>query len=377
MAAPQQGAGGSSDNSAGILWGIAAIFALLGGVWYAFKTQIVSGYLWVKLYEVKFISLFSSSDYLDRLQSAILAALSVPGAVSFHDLITIGSGVGAWLRIPFAALLLILAFFVYQSNTARTYRNTYKMKELAKLERENWPQITPVVGLDLLKTDIDTGPWAMAMTPMQYCKRHRILEEVPVRRTEGMSRKDWDRIDVVLKRGYANKLFALQLGPLWMGSHRLPDYMRALFAVFAARINADSKPAEKLLRQLAASSTSKLNTSGTNELLRKHENTKLVQEIVQRHAYVFTVMAAMLLGSREDGVQASADFLWLKPVDRRLWYILNVVGRQTPFVEVAGIYAHWIAENEAGRKLLVPMVEQATNALELALKDIVYKPDEK
>src|SRR3990167_7027000 len=116
MAAPQQG-GGQSDNSAGILWGIAAIFAILGGVWYAFKTQIVTGYLWVKLYEVKFISIFSSSDYLDRLETAILAALTVPKAVSFNDLILIGSGVGSWLRIPFAVLLLVLAFFVYQSNT--------------------------------------------------------------------------------------------------------------------------------------------------------------------------------------------------------------------------------------------------------------------
>jgi intracellular multiplication protein IcmP len=376
MAASQQ-AGGNQDNSAGILWGIAAIFAVLGGVWFAFKTQIVTGYLWVKLYEVKFISLFVSSDYLDRLQAAILAALSVPQAVNFHDLILIGSGVGSWLRIPFTAILIVLAFFVYQSNTARTYRNTYQMKDLAKLEKDNWPQISPVVGLDLLKTDIDTGPWAMGMTPMQYCKRHRILEEVRVRRTETMSRKDWDKIEVVLKRGQANKLFALQLGPLWMGTSRLPVYMRALFAVFAARINADSKSAENLLRQLAASSISRLDTSGTDELLRKHENTKLVQEIVQRHAYVFTVMAAMLRGAREDGVQASADFLWLKPLDRRLWYTLNTVGRQTPFVEVGGIFAHWIAENEAGRKLLVPMVEQATNALEIALKEIVYKPDEK
>ncbi len=376
MAAPQQG-GGQPDNSAGILWGIAAIFAVLGGIWFAFKTQIVSGYLWVKLFEVNIISSFSSSVYLSQLKTAIQAALAVPQNVSFHDLILIGSGVGSWLRIPFAAILLLLAFFVYQSNTARTYRNTYQMKDLAKLEKTNWPQITPVVGLDLLKTDIDTGPWAMAMTPMQFCKRHKILDEVRVRRTEGMSRKDWDRVDVVLKRGYANKLFALQLGPLWMGSNRIPEYMRALFAAFAARINADSKPAEKLLHQLAATSTTKLNTSGTNELIRKHENTKLVQEIVQKHAYVYTVMAAMLQAAREDGVQASADFLWLKPVDRRLWYILNVVGRQTPFVEVAGIYAHWVAENEAGRKLLVPMIDQATNALELALKDIVYKPDEK
>ena len=152
--------------------------------------------------------------------------------------------------------------------------------------------------------------------------------------------------------------------------------MRALFAAFAARINSDTKSAAHILAQLSVSSTSKLNLTGVDELLKKHANTKLVQKIVHTHGYVLTVMASMLEGARDDGVQASADFLWLKPLDRRLWYTLNTVGRQTPFVEVAGVFAHWVAEKEAGRKLLVPIVEEATNALDLALKEVVYRLDE-
>ncbi len=130
------------------------------------------------------------------------------------------------------------------------------------------------------------------------------------------------------------------------------------------------------MQQLARSSKSTLNFKGVDELLKKHYNTKAVQKIVQGHAYVLTVMAAMLKGARDDGVQASADFLWLKPMDRRLWYTLNTVGRQTPFIEVAGIFAHWRAEQEAQKRLVVPMVEEATNAVQLALKEVLYKRDE-
>ena len=192
-----------------------------------------------------------------------------------------------------------------------------------------------------------------------------------------MGRKDWDKVEVVLRRGLANKIFAMQLGPLWTGTDRLPPHVKALFAIFAARINADSKIALQLLSQLSASSKSNtLNYNGVDALLKKHENTKLVKKIVQSHSYVFTVMASMLEAARDDGVQASADFLWLKPMDRRLWYTLNTVGRQTPFIEVAGIFAHWIAEKEAGRKLIVPMIDEATNAVVLALKDVIYRPDE-
>lgn len=371
-AAPQ---GGQQDNSMAMLWSIAAIFAILAMIWYLFKSVIATSFLYIKLYEVKAISLVYASPALDHLQAAILAALANPKYVAFNDLVLIGSGVGDWLRIPFAIVLFVLAVLVYFSNTAQVFRRTYSMKDFAKLEKENWPYITPVVNLDLIKTDIDAGPWAMATTPMQYCKRNKLLDEVAVRRYEGMHRKDWDRKDVVLRKGDANKLFALQLGSLWPGTNKLPPHIRALFAVFAARINADSKSAQAVLSRLA-SSAPKLNMTDVDALLKKHENTKLVQEIVQTHAYVYTVMASMLAAAREDGVQASADFLWLKPMDRRLWYVLNTVGRQTPFVEVAGIFAHWVAERDAGRRLLVPLVEEATKALELALKDIVYKPDE-
>lgn len=290
-------------------------------------------------------------------------------------MLMIGSAVGNWLRIPFAIILGLLAILIYFGSTARVYKSQYNMKDLAKLEKVNWPQISPVVGLDLIKADIDKGPWAMAMTPMQFCKRNHLLDEVRSQR-ETINLKDREKIEVVLRRGDANRLFALQLGPAWTGTKNLPPYIRALFAVFAARINADTKPAMELLAKLSASSTSNLDISGTDALLKKHENTKAVQKIVQSHAYILTVMASMLAGARDDGVQASADFLWLKPLDRRLWYTLNTVGRQTPFVEVAGVYAHWLAEKECGRRLMVPVIDEATKALEVALKEILYRRDE-
>lgn len=379
MAAPQQG--NQNDNSASMLWSVAAIFAGIGAVWYVFKDQLITFYLYIKLYEVDFLTYLSTHlDFnaagFEQMRSALMYALTKPGSIKFVDLMSVGVAVGDWLRIPLMVLLFILAVVIYFGNTTRVFKREYSMHELAKLEKVNWPQISPVVNLELLKTDIDTGPWAMAMTPLQFCKRNHLLEEVRPQRHEGMTRKDWDRIDVVLKRGDANKLFALQLGRLWKGTEALPPYYKALFAVFAARINADTKPAMDLLSQLNLSSTGKLDFSGVDALLKKYEHTKLVQKIVHSHAYNYTVMASMLEGAREDGVQASADFLWLKPLDRKLWYTLNTVGRQTPFIEVAGIFAHWLAEKEAGIKILVPMVEEATHAVEIALKEVVYKPDE-
>lgn len=88
------------------------------------------------------------------------------------------------------------------------------------------------------------------------------------------------------------------------------------------------------------------------------------------------MLPSLLEFARQDGVLPSAEFLWLKPLDRRLWFLLNCVGRQTPFAEIAGAFAHWKAEKEFGKPLTVPMVEEAVNGLEIAVKEIIYKPDE-
>jgi intracellular multiplication protein IcmP len=367
-AAPQPG---QSDSSAGILWAISAIFAVILAIWFQGKQYIVSYYYKLKLIEINLLSYFTSN--LD--DSRTLISLSDPNNTTVGEMFQLGTGVGYYLRIPCIIFIVMLAFLVFRNNSVRVYKRTYNMRDLLNLEKKNWPQSYPVAELDLLKMDIDKGPWAMAMTPMQFCKKNGLLEEFKQAAQENISRKDWGKIVVKLKRGLANRVFATQLGPLWQGHERLPPHVKALFAIFAARASSDPL-ALKLLRQLNVSATTKLDFTGVDELCRKYASTKEVKKITDTNAYVLTVMASMLRYARTDGVQASADFLWLKPLDRRLWYTLNTVGRQTPFSEVAGIFAHWTAEKEMGKRLLIPMVEEATNALELALSEIIYKPDD-
>src|SRR3990167_1605497 len=150
MAAPQQ-SGGQSDNSAGILWGVAAIFATLGFIWYAFKDFILSFYFTIKLYELNFLSLFNE-DHFVPLKAAMLKAIDHPDQVTFSQIMMLGSGVGDWLRFPFIIILILLAVVVYSSSNVRSFRRAYNMKELANLEKANWPQITPTANLNLIKT---------------------------------------------------------------------------------------------------------------------------------------------------------------------------------------------------------------------------------
>lgn len=208
----------------------------------------------------------------------------------------------------------------------------------------------------------------MALTPMQFCKKHKLLKE----KTGDDGRP---AVDVIA--GKASQVFVTQLGPFWTHVTALPPYARALFAAFAACGNHDRDPAFEVLNKISHSAESgKLDFTGADALLSKHVNSKLVAKVTQRHAYVLSVFASMFELARTDGVFASSEFLWLKPLDRKLWYMLNTVGRQTPVPEAAGPFAHWQAEKRWGGPMRTPMIESAVKGLEIALSEILYEPEE-
>lgn len=365
----QQSQGG--DTSLGPFWIIIGFFALAVGIWYFAHEQLASAVLHVRLWEAQLISFFT-----DGVNPQIAKIQNLPPALAtFGQLANISTAVGNYMRYPIAVILGIAAVLVYLSNPNMRYKKTYNMQMLIKTEMANWPQITPVSEVDLIKIDLDEGPWAMALSPMQFAKKHNLLKLERVIPTDGFANQS--KIVATLRRDDAQRAFALQLGRYWQGIDALNIQTKALFAVFAARGNRDKQGAADLLLQIAASTKSgKLDFSGVEELLNKHRNAKMVLKVTESHAFVLTTMASMLILARTDGVQAAADFLWLKPIDRSLWFMLNSIGRQTPFSEVGGPYAHWLAERKLGRKLIVPMIEEAVNALELALQERVYVPDE-
>jgi len=81
----------------------------------------------------------------------------------------------------------------------------------------------------------------------------------------------------------------------------------------------------------------------------------------------------MLVSARRSGIVANSSYLWLKPVDRALWYTLNNVGRKAVFTEMGAVHAHWLAEKKLGFALTEPMVEEAIYGLEDAAKSRIVR----
>src|SRR3990172_4527277 len=376
---PEQQQQSGQDNSLDFLWLMALIIGAVILSWYFGKVYIVSAVFYVRLYEItaldfvfgllakltQLVGLPSPQFNLGELANYIRKNIGTP--INFSDLGSMSTIVGNYIRYPLTLLMLAGAALLHFGGASHRFRHIFDTKLFKNLEQENWPQITPVVKLDLVNTKLDEGPWAFSPSPMRFCKKHDLLD---IEERNG-------KYNVTLRRGTANRVLSLQLGPRWHGVESLPTHLKALFAIFAARVNGDKKSADALSDQISASGAgSHLNFSGVEELLRKNANSKKVAKIIGLHGYVTTVLASMLVGARELGVLATSEFIWLKPIDRRMWYMLNTVGRPTAVSEICGAFAHWLAEKKLGLPLAVPMVEEGVRGLEIALSEIIYKPEE-
>ncbi len=379
---PPQGPGGGGgggqkpvDNHMGPVWLIIGLFVVGFIIWVWARGPLIRAFCYVKLFELSIISFFTNKAAL--MEISVRQIMIAPTEVPFSQIEQMANSVGNYIFIPVMIVLFVLSIVLYFRSSTSNFRHIYTMKSLQNAESVLWPQITPVMSMDLVKEHIEKGKWAMAMTPMQFIKHYKLFKEEVAIADETQLKKDVT-VTVSVKKTRARQLFAMQLGPLWQGVNHLSVHNKALFAIFAARLCRDEDSSRELLNSIARSGGKgkRLNFSGVNELLKKYANRKEVKKITQEHAYVLTVLAAMLAEARKDGVLATADFLWLKPIDRRLWFLLNSVGRQTAPAEVAGPFAHWLAENDLSRKIKMPMVEEAVDALELAISEIEYVPDE-
>lgn len=370
MAQAQQQGQGGGDHSLAPVWIMALVLFSLYFVWKVWHVQIVAFIFYLNKVQAALVNVFLDEDKL-RTYIYLMQTLD-PRAVQFEQLVDFTNFIGSYIRYPVIAILVVLSLILYKSDRTLRYKKKHSMQSLKQQEQKNWSSIVPVVAVDLVAEDINTGPWAMALTPMEFARKHNLLKKNDVLLDNLIPGQE---MTAGLRRGDAKRVFTLQLGPAFNGFMNTPDYVQALAAAFMARMNRDKKSAEEILSSLDKLYVSR-NFKGTNYLsvLKKYENTEIVQEVCVKHAYLLTAMASLLQASRDDGVVPSSGFLWLKTVDRRLWYMLNCVGRQTPYAEVGGPFAHWRAEIVMGRSSRAPMIDEAIKALEIAIKEVKLTP---
>ncbi|MCH8621297.1 type IVB secretion system coupling complex protein DotM/IcmP [Undibacterium sp. TS12] len=378
MPPPQAGNSGN-DNSSDGLWSMLLFAAGVLVLWFAGKGFIVGAIFLFRSYVTGPLIAFFDADVGAALEWMRHAPY---GEVEYAEFAANGELIGRYTKVPAMLLCMAMGAYIYFKHPSQKFKRRWDMFSLSKKEVVLWPCITPVLNANLLKTPIESGRWAWSTTPREWVEKNQLWENyeeispvsgLPVERR----RLNMAKAEIALIK---------QLGPRFTSFNDLPPYLKALLGSFMAKICGDKKTALKILNQLSASSTAvgvasndvsaKLALASFDTELgvacfERYKSDEKIVKILARHAYLSTAMLALLDKARASGVVASAEFLWLKPVNRTLFYMFNALGRRTCWMDSAGIFAHYQAELQTSKKVVRPYVKTALDGLASYLEEYI------
>ena len=315
-----------------------------------------------------------------------------PGTLTWENITVILRYSGEWIRWPYALILFLLGGLAVLYGRTADLTRRFSMDSLLKNNAEQFPCLRPVVGRGtylLSPESRDSGPWRIARTPVQFCLENGLLvdkENKPVSAGKalknGMPDENLEAYGAMeFSKENATKILTEQLGRR-LDCILMLDSCRFVLAVaFMGYAEGDKQSCIDILDSVSCSYEEKDGICSADvleqedflekvkALFMKH---KAVQEdpLLLRHAaYELPWFMALLTRARQKGVLACSQFLWLRPLDRPLWYALNQCGGNTAWAEGLAAWAHYAAEEKAGKSLDKPHIAKAVHSLREALAE--------
>lgn len=339
------------------------IFLVLGLVmavlWFSMSAQISSGIRWLRVGELSVISFFTDKYDADiRLLKQLR-----PNQIRFQDLVIMTGLTSEVLKIPIAGILLAMSLVAFRLKRKHPYSRRFDLEGLAKEQAAAFPVTSPMMKFNPLKENSRTlgspvpeklPPFAEALVPEEWVAHN----DIPV--TDG-----------VIDPDAARMAFARQLGGRWKGVNALPLYAKALFVAFSMKANGLRGESDDFLGEVAKCWEPGKGLILTPALRREIKSKitdpkfgRVTEKLAALHSFTTPALLRCLLVAREQGgVLAPAQFVWLRAVDRHLWYALNNLGRGATHIEGSGAIAHYRAEKNAGKPIPNPQVQTAVEGL--------------
>ena len=315
-----------------------------------------------------------------------------PGTLTWENITVILRYSGEWIRWPYALILFLLGGLAVLYGRTADLTRRFSMDSLLKNNAEQFPCLRPVVdrGKYLLSPESrDSGPWRIARTPAQFCLENGLLVDrenkpVPAGKAlkNGMPDENLKAYGAMeFSKENATKVLTEQLGNKFDCLLLYSECRFILAAAFMAYAEGDKKSCMDILDAVSCSYSEENGICSVNlleqedflekaeSLIMKHR-TVLKDPLLLRHAaFELPWFMALLTRARQKGVLACSQFLWLRPLDRPLWYALNQCGGNTAWAEGLAAWAHYAAEEKAGTSLNKPHIAKAVHSLREALAE--------
>ena len=371
-----------------IIAGVIVVFFILPMLYAAHAGSINAPFLAFAKLQLKAFLPFS--EEVRRLWAELINC--DPATLTRENITAILRYSGEWIRWPYALVLLLLGGLAVLYGRTADLTRRFSMDSLLKNNAEQFPCLRPVVdrGKYLLSPESrDSGPWRIARTPVQFCLENGLLvdkENKPVSAGKalknGMSDENLEAYGAMeFSKENATKVLTGQLGNKFDCLLLLSECRFILAAAFMAYAEGDKKSCMDILDAVSCSYSEENGICSVNlleqedflekaeSLIMKHRTVLKAPLLLRHAAFELPWFMALLTRARQKGVLACSQFLWLRPLDRPLWYALNQCGGNTAWAEGLAAWAHYAAEEKAGTSLNKPHIAKAVHSLREALAE--------
>lgn len=297
---------------------------------------------------------------------------------------------GSWFRWPLLCCLTVLPVFTFRMGSVEKLTRKFDMEKLLQENSRNFPALLPVVGRGkylLSRESFDNGPWKLARSPLQFVVEHGILdgpngfpctpEDVLENGMASMEKPAYGHC--VFKEERALAVLKKQLGEPFSDINSFSPVRKALAVALMLYALGRKQECIAILDDASASYSEKngqplcpiLEAPAFQEEIQKplsEWDSFLERKSIQCHsAFQLPLFMALLIEARKKGVLATSQFIWLRPLDRPLWYALNQCGGRAAWAEALAPWAHFQAEKQSGAALTEPQIEAGVASLRKAL----------
>lgn len=374
------------------VWLLVLMFAVLAGacwlIWVLFEPQFLFALRYIRMVEIWPLTFFSEpanacfhwlriapigetipsgsvieasagcfgADFLRNLSFDESKEYYRLSASSIGEIARLTGSYFKWVVMAFCGYFIHHMMFV----TERTkFRQKMDLEKFIEVQAQMWPTLKPMV----------------AFNPAKHSARilgSKMPKKMPVF-GESMAPEEWLAVNKIPIEGSipnkerTRRAFMTQLGPRWKGFDDLPPHVLLLLAAFALKGAQKRDESDEFLGRIATHWSYKGGFRPTRALLNEAKKYLKDPKIgglalaeANKHAFRATAFLGVLKWARfMGGVLASAQFLWLRGVDRSLWYAGNNLGRRSFHTEGAGAMAHYMAEEAAQKALPIPRLDTA------------------
>lgn len=284
--------------------------------------------------------------------------------------------------------MCVRVFVASDKHPDNRFARKHTVDSFIKENKPSYPHLSVVEKLDLIPVPLTDPDFRMSYSAYDFCVLHRLIKGFED--TSATPTASGTDVKPVIDEKLLALVLEAQLGEVWSGSPQgvllmttAELYLLAITMPIVAASDTVAPVSDKVFAQARKDSDELMRflfdffdiekdgvadrawmrreppRDKAIDVIKRYIDNRLVQELLDSHAFNRTIIMRFFSQARRLGKLAANNLLWLRYYDKEMWYLVQSIGRPSPFVEAAGVFYHFLVEAKQGSAIFDPQIDNA------------------